>query len=239
MGKILVAIDEMEPIIGNLKVLRILMETQKPVESNLVISVKSSSKDVLNSKPKKNYAKRSSSIFAEALAPVNPGRWAAFTAGSYMSSDMPDINDKVQTPFNKLLVAKEYLETAQSDTQWRDRFWKVVEDTTTINLAFEMGGTVESFAAGAISDKIADGYLEETVVTKWNKNTQEKLNLEIFKQTAREQGIDVSKVRGAGLTREFIPGFMQEDICERPERNARPNSWKDISYLYDDKSFFN
>ena len=53
--------------------------------------------------------------------PINPGRWPAFTAGSSMSSDMPDFTDKIKTPLDNLLVAKEYLETAQSDIQWRDR----------------------------------------------------------------------------------------------------------------------
>jgi len=57
---------------------------------------------------------------------------------------------------NNLSVAKEYLETAQSDIQWRDRFWKVTEDTTTINLASEMSDDVGSLGAGAASNKIGD-----------------------------------------------------------------------------------
>jgi hypothetical protein len=61
----------------------------------------------------------------------------------------------------------------------------------------------------------------------------------MFKQTADEQGRDISKVRGTGLTREFVPEFMQEDICDRPERNARPDSWEETSYRYDDSSSFN
>ena len=61
----------------------------------------------------------------------------------------------------------------------------------------------------------------------------------MFKQTAREQGKDDSDVRVTGLMREFVPDFMQEDICERPERNARPDSWEDTSSLYDDGSSFN
>ena len=223
-------IDKMEPIIGNPKFLRLLMETQKPVKSELSVSVKSSSKDIMDSKPQKTSAKRSSSIFAEALVPINPRRWPAFTAGSSMSSDMPDIKDKLQTPLDNLRVAKEYLETAQSDTQWRDRFWKVAQDTTTINIVSEIGDDVGSFGAGAASNKIADGYMDEMIVIEITKNQQEKLNLEIFKQTAREQGIDASKVRGIGLTREFVPDFMQEDICARSERNSRPNSWEDTSY---------
>jgi hypothetical protein len=148
-------------------------------------------------------------IFAEALVRLNPRRWPAFTAGSAMASDMPDIADKLQTPFSNLLVAKEYLETAQSDVQWRDRLWQVVQDTMTINFASEQGEFLGSFGAGAASNKIADGYLEEMVDTAVTLNQQEKLNLEIFKQTAREQNIDVSKVRGAGLTRQFVP----DSIC--------------------------
>ena len=69
-------IDKVEPIIGNPKVLRILAETQKPVKSQFPIPVKSSPKDIINSKPQKNSAKRSSSssLFAEALVPINPRR---------------------------------------------------------------------------------------------------------------------------------------------------------------------
>ena len=194
---------------------------------------------MIDSKPQKNSAKRSSSIFAEALVPINPRRWPAFAAGSAMASDMPDIPDKLQNSLDNVRVMKEYLETAQSDLQWRDRFWKVAQDTMIINLASETGGDLGSFGAGAVSNKIADGYMNEMVVTEVSKNQQEKLNLEIFKQTAREQDIDVSKVRGTGLTREFVPDYMQEDICEHPERNARPNSWEGTSCLYDDESFFN
>jgi hypothetical protein len=157
-NKIVIGIlDKMEPIIGNPKFLRILAETQKPVKSELSISVQSSSKDSMDPKPQKISAKRSSSMFAEALVPINPRRWPAFAAGSDMASDMPDIKDKLQTPLDNLRVAKEYLETAQSDLQWRAQIWQVVQDTTTISFASEIGGDVGSFGAGAASNKIADG----------------------------------------------------------------------------------
>lgn len=64
----------------------------------------------------------SSSFFAEALIPINPYRWWPYVAGSISASHMPEIGDKLKTPFSNLQVAKEYLETAQSDVQWRDRF---------------------------------------------------------------------------------------------------------------------
>lgn len=84
-------------------------------------------------------------MFAEALVPLNPMRWPSFTAGSAMSSDMPEFGDKIKTPFENLVVAKEYLETSQSDIQWCDRFWQVAEDTTTINIACELGKEAGSF----------------------------------------------------------------------------------------------
>jgi hypothetical protein len=231
-------IDKLEPVLGNPKFLRLLVEAEKPVKSE--ISIKPSyKKNIIDSKTKKISHKRSSSLFAEALVPINPGRWPAFAAGSFTSSDMPDITDKLQNPLDNLRAAKEYLETAQSDIQWRDRFWKITQDTTTINVASEIGGDLGSFGAGALSNKIADGYINEMVDTALTLNQQEKLNLEIFKQSAREQGVDVSKVRGTGLTREFVPDYMEGDICDRPERNSRPNFWEDASCPYDDESFFN
>ena len=59
----------------------------------------------------------------------------------------------------------------------------------------------------------------EACVTLTN---QEKLNEEIFKLVAKDQGLDSGSVRGTGVIREFVPPFMQGDLCDRPERNARP-----------------
>ena len=84
-------------------------------------------------------------MFSEALVPINPIRWLSYTAGSALSIDMPALGDKIKTPFQNLLVAKEYLETSQSDVQWRDRFWKVAEDTATTNLSCELGKEPGSF----------------------------------------------------------------------------------------------
>jgi hypothetical protein len=76
--------------------------------------------------------------------------------------------------------------------------------------------------------------MDEMVGTAVTINQQEKLNFEIFKQNAREQNIDISKVRGTGLTREFVPEYMKGDICDRPDRNSRPNSWHDDDGFTDD-----
>ena len=170
-------------------------------------------------------SKSTSSMFVEGLAPINPRHWASFGAGSAMGSDMPELGDKVRTPFSNLVVAKEYLETSASDIQYKDRFWQVVEDTAKINLACELGDDVGSFTAGAMSNQIADGYVDEMAETAVTLNKQEELNLEIYKQTGREQNMDVEKIRGTGLAREYVPNDMQSDLCSRPERGARPADW--------------
>lgn len=95
-------------------------------------------------------------MFAEALVPINPVRWPSFTAGSALLSDMPELGDKIKTPLENLVVVKKYLETSQSEVQWCDRVWQVAEDTTTINLACELGKETGSFGAGVLSNKIAD-----------------------------------------------------------------------------------
>lgn len=161
-------------------------------------------------------------MFEEALVPINPTRWPAFLAGSASTSQMPELGDKIRTPFENLVVAKEYLETSKSDIQWRARAWQVAEDTTTINFSCEFGRDPGSFGAGIASNKIADGYMDEMITTCATLNNQEKLNEEIFKQVAREKGLDPEIVRGTGVVREFVPSFMQGDFCDRPERNARP-----------------
>ena len=161
-------------------------------------------------------------IFAEALVPLNPQRWPAYLAGSAMASDMPEFGDKVATPFTNLLTAKEYLETSQSDVQWRDRLWTVIEDTFTVNGASELGGELGSFGAGAAANKMADKYMEEMVETSFTLKASEKLNQRIYEQFAKEMGSDPSLVRGTGLGRQFVPHANRGNILDRPSRGSRP-----------------
>ena len=62
------------------------------------------------------------SMFAEALVPVNPVRWPSYVAGSFFSSDMPELGDKLKPPLENLQVTTEYLGTPYSDIRWRDRW---------------------------------------------------------------------------------------------------------------------
>lgn len=144
-----------------------------------------------------------------------------------MTSDMPEFMDKVKTSFDNLTVAKEYLETSQSDIQWRNRFWKLTEDTVVLNTSCEVGGDIRSFVAGAgaASNKIADRYMDEMIDTSTILNRQEQMNDRIFRLIAKNQNIDPDSVRRTGVTREFVPAYMQYmqgDLCDRPERNPRP-----------------
>ena len=173
----------------------------------------------------------SSSMFVEGLVPLNPYRWPSFTAGSAAASDMNDLSGKLGTPFTNLLVAQEYLATAQSDVQYRGRLWQVSEDTVTLNAICELGGEPGAFVAGAMSNKIADEYMNEMVETELTKNLNEELNMEIFRATAKENSRDPGTVRGAGTIRQNVPEYMQGDICDRPKRNERPPEWDDTGGL--------
>lgn len=196
---------------------------------------KKSAKDIMINQD--SLSTRDSSFFpgAEALIPLNPGRWPAFDAGSAVASESQEIVDKILNPLDNLRVASEYLETSKSDVQWRARFWTVCEDTATINAACELGGNAGSFTAGVSSNKIAEKYMDEMINDQRSINTQEELNLEIFKQVAREQGVNVDTVRGTGLTREYVPEYMKGDIFDRPDRNARSNTWDNNGGLEDDR----
>lgn len=106
-------------------------------------------------------------VFAEALVmPINPSHWPAYVTGSAAAnSETQTIEEKLTTPIDNVIVAKEYLESSQSDIEYRDRVWKVAQDTTAINLACEIGGEVGSFVGGAASNKVAEGYFKEMYET--------------------------------------------------------------------------
>jgi hypothetical protein len=69
---------------------------------------------------------------------------------------------------------------------------------------------------------MADNYMNEMVETSLTLTNLEKLNDKIFRLVAQDQGMDPTSVRGTGVIREFVPDFMKGDLCDRPERNARP-----------------
>ena len=166
------------------------------------------------------------SFFAYALVPIYPGHWPAFSVGSAITTESPaDLSDRLKRSFDNLVVAKEYLETSQSDIQWLDRFWKLTQDTMTINSMCYTGELPGIFAAGAYSNCLADEYMNEMVETMLTLNEKEKYNNEMFKQMAVMPGEDPDSVRVIGLCRENVPPYMRSpiDIRTIPERFARPD----------------
>ena len=162
----------------------------------------------------------------DALITINLMKWSGFGAGSVLTSDMQDLGGKLGTPFNNLLVAQEYLSTAKSDSQYRARFWNVIDDTIKINALAEADNYLGPVLAGASSNKIADRYMNEMIETEVSLSRDEKLNLEICKVTAKEKGLNVDAVRGVGTFRQFLPDTLKSDMCIRPESGTeRPNNW--------------
>lgn len=135
---------------------------------------------------------------------------------------MPDLEDKLLTPFNNLESAFEYVTTSQSDVQFRDRVWEVLEDTATINSMCELVSELGSYSAGMLANEMADKYTEKSINTLVTINDQEKLNSQMFQQVAAEKNIDPSLIRGTGLMREFVPDYQKSDLCDWPIKGARP-----------------
>lgn len=226
----------------NQKIWAIVAKSQKQLKpSDVSISVDSSSKskNIIGYKTQ-NRAKKSSSIFVNGLVPINPYRWPGHAIGSAMASDMPDFLDKIKTPLDNLQVVREYLATSQSDIQYRSRAWKVAEDLALINIIAETND-LGPFATGMMANQFANWYMDEMIQTQVSRNDREELNLQIFKEVAREDGRDPLKIRGTGTIRENVPDYMKEDICKRPERKARPRAIKDDFTIssYEDKLDFN
>lgn len=84
------------------------------------------------------------------------------------------------------MFVKEYLETFKSDIQSRDRFWKVIEDTTSINVSYQLGEKLGSFGAVAAVNKMANNSMDEMVSTTFTLTKSEKLNEKIYQQFARD-----------------------------------------------------
>ena len=80
----------------------------------------SSMKYILSSSDLETSSSLAASSSANAL--VNPCHWTTSGARSTMGIDMPDFGDKIKIPFENVRVASEYLETSQSDVQWRAHF---------------------------------------------------------------------------------------------------------------------
>lgn len=121
-----------------------------------------------------------------------------------------------------MVVAKEYLETSQSEGQWRDRFWQLTQDTVSLNMACGMGEDIGSFAAAPAANKMDDRYVDEIVETSFTLRNSEKLNQRIYEEFAKKMGTDLSTVSETGIARQFVPQASRGNILDRPTRGSRP-----------------
>lgn len=166
----------------------------------------------------------SSSFFAEALIPGNPNYWPAHMLGSSIYDESPDLKDRMSRPIENLKGIEFYLETSQSDVQYRDRLWKVKRDTAIVNALCEYGGHPGAVVSGRLANMYADQYVDEQMETRISLTKEEEINLAIFKDVAINQNIDPEVVVGTGLFRQFVPEYMKNDLCNRPDRLERPST---------------
>lgn len=103
---------------------------------------------------------------AEGLIPINPKKWAAFSAGSVLGQNLENADSFTGKPIDNLKTAKLYLETSTDTQQFCRRLGEVVLDTTAVNLAAEIGDLVGSSAAGTYANHMG---------RKWRKKSSQIL----------------------------------------------------------------
>jgi hypothetical protein len=64
--------------------------------------------------------------------------------------------------------------------------------------------------------------MNEIRETSKSRNSREELNAKIFQIEVKRLNIDPETIRRTAITREFVPTYRQGDLCDRPERKARP-----------------
>lgn len=146
-----------------------------------------------------------------------------FIIGSGVASQETDVYMRFTQALDNLENAKFYLESSKSDSQYRFRLFRVGRDTFFINV-FASNGKEFAFSAGGFANQIAEDYLKQIFETDYDLREVEKLNMEIFKTVAIEQGRDPNEVIGTGLFRENVPEYMKELLYIIPdEENSRPD----------------
>lgn len=146
-----------------------------------------------------------------------------FIIGSGVSSQETDPYMRFTQALDNIENAKFYIESSKSDAQYRFRLFRVGRDTFIVNV-MALNGSNFAFSAGVLANQIAEDYLKQIFETDYDLREVEKLNMEMFKVVAAEQGRDPNKVIGTGLFRENVPESMKELLYIIPdEEDSRPN----------------
>ena len=113
--------------------------------------------------------------------------------------------------------------TVKSDAQYHFRLFRVDRDTFIANVIV-LNGSNFAFSIGVLANQIAEDYLKAIFETDYDLCEVEKLNMEIFKVVAAEQGRDPNDVIGTGLFRENVTESIKELLYIIPdEEDSRPD----------------
>lgn len=146
-----------------------------------------------------------------------------FIIGSGVSSQETDSYMRFTQALDNIENARFYIESSKSDAQYRFRLFRIGRDTFIINVV-ALNGSNFAFSAGVLANQIAEDYLKQIFETDYDLREVEKLNMEIFKAVAAEQGRDPNNVIGTGLLRENVPEYMKELLYRIPdEEDSRPD----------------
>lgn len=204
---------------------------------------KISSKQLDLKKPRKA---KMTILFADALVPINPRRWFAYGLGTripdakvndVLKTNTDVVLESLRTPGQNLQTSMEYLYRSKSDLEYRSRFLRLISDTITVNILAV--NDLGAFVAGSYATTVADEYMREMIDREIYPNEREKLNMEVYKQVAKNKNISPDVVEGTGLLREFIPESERGPLLKKPERN-RP-TWEEETYNNNkllDKDFY-
>ena len=154
---------------------------------------------------------------------INIDTLLKFIIGSGVSSQETNPFMRFTQAIDNIENAKFYIESSKSDAQYRYRLFRVGKDTFIVNV-IALNGSNIAFSAGVLANQIADDYLKQIFETDYDLREVEKLNMEIFKTVAVEQGRDPNDVIGTRLFRENVPEYMKELLYIIPdEEDSRPD----------------
>ena len=93
--------------------------------------------------------------------------------GSSIYDESPDLKDRISRLLENLKGIEFYLETSQSDVQYRDRLWKVKRDTAIVNALCEYRGYPGAVVSGRLANMYAYQYVDEQMETRISLTKEE------------------------------------------------------------------
>ena len=113
---------------------------------------------------------------AEALIPVNPGRWPAHAVATAFTSDVGLIENPQLQMIDNVETTLAYLSTASSLHETIDRTQKVMFDVGVISALHEVCPTAGAIVAGDYANQCADYYNEEACSSRANPRLEDDLS---------------------------------------------------------------